>query len=113
MDRKIELDRKIGRHLDRRQFLARAGSTLGAVCSLPLPTAGAEQRRLKIGHTGITWNEPPQAIHDIAELGYNGYETFGDVLESWMQKGGLKAILDTNNLPLISAYCGVNLTDPA
>ena len=106
------MERTIERDLDRRQFLASVGATVGAASQIQLLAAAAEQRRLKIGHTGITWNEPPQAIHDISELGYSGYETFGDVLESWMQKGGLKAILDANNLPLISAYCGVNLTDP-
>jgi inosose dehydratase len=100
-------------NLDRRQFLSSVGATLAAASTLPLCASAAQQRRLKIGHTGITWNEPTQAIHDIAALGYSGYETFGDVLESWMPKGGLKPVLDANNLPLISAYCGVNLTEPA
>jgi inosose dehydratase len=100
-------------NINRRRFLGSVGAALAAASQLPLSASGAEKRRLKIGHTGITWNEPTQAIHDIAELGYSGYETFGDVLESWMPKGGLKPILDANNLPLISAYCGVNLTDPA
>jgi inosose dehydratase len=103
------MNRKIGR----REFFGALAAGLAVGSQISRPASGAEKRRLKIGHTGITWNEPPQAIHDIAELGYSGYETFGDVLESWMEKGGLKAILDANNLPLISAYCGVNLTDPA
>ena len=47
-----------------------------------------------------------------ASLGYMGYETFGEVLEAWEPKGGLKPVLDENHLPLISAYCNVNLTDP-
>jgi inosose dehydratase len=89
------------------------GLTFGLASQVPSLVSAAPSRRLKIGHTGITWREPPQAIHDIAELGYNGFETFGDVLESWEKKGGLKEILDANKLPLISAYCGVNLTDAA
>jgi len=98
--------------MDRRAFLGGLGLTLGVASQAP-SLLGAPARRLKIGHTGITWKEPPQAIHDIAALGFSGYETFGDVLETWEQKGGLKEILDANNLPLISAYCGVNLTEPA
>ena len=99
--------------IDRRGFLGRLGLTFGIASQAPSLVSGAPSRRLKIGHTGITWREPQQAIHDIAALGYNGYETFGDVLESLDQKGGLKELLDSNNLPLISAYCGVNLTDSA
>lgn len=72
-------------------------------------------RKLKVGHTGITWGFKPEdaarAIPDVGSLGYQGYESFGGVLEAWEAKGGLKAVLDANHLPLISAYCPVNLTD--
>jgi inosose dehydratase len=98
--------------IDRRSFLGGLGLTFGLASQVPSLVSAAPARRLKIGYTGITWREPPQAIHDVAELGYSGFETFGDVLESWEKKGGLKEILDANKLPLISAYCGVNLTDP-
>jgi inosose dehydratase len=99
--------------IDRREFFGRLGVALGLASQAPSVLSGAPKRRLKIGHTGITWREPQDAIHDIAELGYSGFETFGDVIESWEKKGGLKQVLDSNKLPLISAYCGVNLTDPA
>jgi inosose dehydratase len=99
--------------VNRREFLGGLGVGLGIAAQTVTPARGAPRRRLKTGHTGITWSEPPQAIHAIAALGFYGYETFGDVLETWEQKGGLKETLDTNHLPLISAYCGVNLTDPA
>ena len=93
--------------INRRTFLFRAG--LAAAFAQP-------KRRLKIGHTGITWGFKPEdaaaAIPDVASLGYQGYETFGEVLEAWQPKGGLKQVLDRNQLPLISAYCNVNLTDP-
>jgi len=96
--------------MQRRQFLG----------SLAVAGAGsrlfAAERRLKIGHTGITWgfkpDDAPGAIHDVASLGYNGYETFGEYLDAWELKGGLKAVLDAAGLPLVSAYCNVNLTDP-
>jgi inosose dehydratase len=75
------------------------------------------KRKLQIGHTGITWGfqpeDAPMAIHDVAALGYQGYESFGNVLEAWQLKGGLRKVLDENHhLPLIAAYCDVNLTDP-
>jgi inosose dehydratase len=101
----------VNHKIDRRSFLGGLGLTCGLASQVPSLVSAAPARRLKIGHTGITWREPPQAIHDVAELGYSGFETFGDVLESWEKKGGLKDILDANKLPLISAYCGVNLTD--
>jgi len=96
---------------NRREFFGSLGLALGVASQAPV-ISGAPARRLKIGHTGITWREQEDAVHDVAALGYHGYETFGDVLESWEKKGGFKQLLDSNKLPLISAYCGVNLTDP-
>jgi inosose dehydratase len=91
---------------------------LGATAAaLPSVSWSLTPRRLKVGHTGITWGfKPPdaeQAIKDVASLGFHGYESFGNVLEAWEEQGGLKRILDANRLPLHSAYCPVNLTDPA
>jgi inosose dehydratase len=98
--------------IDRRDFLRCAGLT--AAMALPAQT----KRRLKIGHTGITWGFQPEdaakTIPDVASLGYQGYESFGTVLEAWQPKGGLRKVLDDNHhLPLIAAYCDVNLTDSA
>jgi inosose dehydratase len=88
---------------------------LGIAIPVAPAAYGLESRRLKIGHTGITWGFKPEdaarAIPDVASLGYQGYESFGEVLEAWEPKGGLKRVLDENRLPLISAYCNVNLTD--
>lgn len=99
--------------LDRRSFLR----GMGAALALPAAVFSAPARRLKIGHTGITWGYKPddaeQAIHDVGSLGYYGYESFGEVIEAWEAKGGIRRLLDAANLPLISAYCNVNLTDQA
>lgn len=99
--------------MDRRCFLMGGTVALGLAGS----ACAAPARRLRVGHTGITWGYKPEdaarAIPDVASLGYQGYETFGEVLDAWKPKGGLKTILDENNLPLISAYCNVNLTDPS
>src|SRR5262249_35945812 len=81
----------------------------------PPSYANVKQRNIQLGHTGITWpnTEIDQAIQAVASLGFYGFETFGDVLTKWEEKGGgLGAVLEQNQIPLISAYCTVNLTDP-
>src|SRR5258708_38715971 len=96
--------------LNRRDFAKGAVGMVGAAVSLD--AASPVRRNVKIGHTGITWgNNIEQAIQDIASLGYYGFETFGDVIESWETKGGLGHVLQANDLPLISAYCNANLVD--
>ncbi len=99
--------------MNRRGFVASLGAALG----LAGTAWGAPKRRLKVGHTGITWGYKPedaeQAIHDVGSLGYQGYESFGEVIEAWEAKGGIQRLLDAANVPLISAYCNVNLIDPA
>lgn len=101
--------------LDRRGFAKALALGLAGAAAQPL--LGQPRRRLKAGHTGITWGFNPadaeQAIKDTASLGFHGYESFGNVLEAWESKGGLDALLKAANLPLRSAYCPVNLTDPA
>jgi inosose dehydratase len=99
--------------IDRRRFLTGVGLVLSAAAN----GQSQPRRKLKIGHTGITWGFKPEdaeaAIRDVGSLGFLGYETFGEVLEAWEPKGGLKVVLAENRLPLISAYCNVNLTEPA
>jgi len=76
--------------------------------------SAATARPLKIGHTGITWGDDIEtAITDVSKLGFYGFETFGNVLEKWEMQGGLRRVLDSHNLPLVSAYCSFNLTDPS
>ena len=96
--------------INRRKFVNVAAVGAGAL------TLSAQTRHFNIVHTGITWGFQPadaeQAIKDVAGLGYHGYESFGNVLESWEAKGGLDKILSAANLGLRSAYCPVTLTDP-
>ena len=87
-----------------------------------------------IGHTGLTWIplgggpgagprpavDPmvdPQyveaAVRDMAGLGFYGIELFGNQIEAMEAHGGLGVMLEKYNLPLISAYCGANLSVPA
>lgn len=102
-----------------------------SMAAATLATA-APKLSLHIGHTGLTWiplgggpgprpaippMQDPQyaeaAIHDIAALGFYGIELFGDQIEAMEAKSGVGAVLEQNHLPLISAYCNTNLTDPA
>jgi inosose dehydratase len=96
---------------DRRTFLRVAG----AVLSSSALASAQPKRKLKIGHTGITWGykaeDAETAIKEVGSLGFQGYETFGEYLDAWELKGGLKPILDAAGVPLVSAYCNVNLTD--
>ncbi len=82
--------------MNRREFTTVVTMGLGAVALSDLQ-AQAPTRRLKIGHTGITWGFAPrdaeQAIKDVASLGYHGYESFGNVLETWEATGGLDKLL--------------------
>jgi inosose dehydratase len=102
---------------DRRSFTKTLALGL-AGAAIP-GAAGLAQAKKKLlpGHTGITWGFSPadaeRAIADVASLGFHGYESFGNVLEAWESKGGLDKLLTAARLPLRSAYCPVNLTDPA
>jgi inosose dehydratase len=102
------------RSLDRRTFAKTLA--LGIAGAAVAPISAQKARRLKVGHTGITWGFAPadaeRAISDASSLGFHGYESFGNVLEAWESKGGLDKILGSAKLPLQSAYCPVNLTEP-
>src|SRR5581483_8644098 len=79
-------------------------------------------RNLKIGHTCITWGTFPRgpeasatlepAVKDIATLGYNGFETFPEVLEDWDKRDALQPLIDKYKLPVTSGYIRINVTDP-
>jgi inosose dehydratase len=72
-------------------------------------------RNISIGYTGITWmnSQVEDAIRSVGKLGFNGFETFGDVLDTWEPKGGLESVLSQSKIPLVSGYCTLNLVDPA
>jgi inosose dehydratase len=101
--------------INRRDFTKAIAAGVTAA-ALPVSLFAATKRNIKIGHTGITWSnaEITTAISDIASQGFYGFETFGEVFDKWeSQPGGLGEVLQAHQLPLISAYCGMNLTDPA
>jgi inosose dehydratase len=100
--------------LRRRNLL---GGAAACLVSAALPgSALAQPRRLRIGHTGITWGYAPQnaeqAIADVGRLGFHGFESFGSVIEYWEARGGIGRLLEAAGVPLVGAYCPMILTDP-
>lgn len=103
--------------MNRRTFVKSAAALgLGSLVTAPA-WAQTPVRKLKVGHTGITWgygaDKAPAAIKDVAAAGYHAFESFGNILEHWSTRGGLEQFLVPANLPLVSAYCPTNLTDPS
>jgi inosose dehydratase len=99
-------------NVNRRGFLKLAALGV-ATAALPPVLSAKKKRNIKVGHTGITWpSDVAQAITDTGDLGFYGFETFGDVLTKWESQGGLEPMLAQHHLPLISGYCTVNLIDP-
>ncbi|MEO8373313.1 MAG: sugar phosphate isomerase/epimerase [Candidatus Solibacter sp.] len=100
----------------RREWLKSAGAAIGAACLGGPLAEGAPARKLKIGITSINWGFRPDdaepGIREAAQLGYQGYEVFGDSLDPLEAKGGLKAILQRHNFPMPSGYLNINLHDP-
>ena len=52
-------------------------------------------------------------MRDMSELGYKGFETFGEVVEDWDKKGTLEKLIAQYKIPLISAYSTLNVIDPS
>jgi inosose dehydratase len=74
----------------------------------------AGERKVKIGHTGITWknDEIGDAAKYLAKLGFSGLEAFASVIAG-MEKDGTAELCAELRLPIVSAYCSLNLVDPA
>ena len=126
--------------IDRRNFLKAAGLT--AALASPLASLAQRKRNVKIGHTGITWVAPPasrppvsngvpppgrgtggprrvdpayigQIFKDISSLGFYGLELFSWQIQGMEENGGVAPLIEKYKLPLISAYGGPDLLDPA
>ncbi len=100
--------------MTRRDFAKTVAAGFAAAV-LPTELFASKRRKIKIGHTGITWqnSDIAQAIDDVSSQGFYGFETFGEVFDMWESTpGALGGVLQAHQLPLISAYCNVNLTEP-
>jgi inosose dehydratase len=77
-------------------------------------------KQLRIGCTALVWGVFPRApepletaVKEMSELGYKGFETFGQVVEDWDKKGTLEKLISQYKIPLISAYAPLNVIDPS
>ncbi|MEI9946270.1 MAG: sugar phosphate isomerase/epimerase [Chitinophagaceae bacterium] len=106
-------------NFNRREFIKLTGAA--GISSLLIPSLAADEMAKKksaIGSTFILWgygvNNLEPALKDISQLGFHAFETFGDVIEQWEKnKGGFQELISKYNLPLVSAFCGTDVLDPA
>ena len=123
---------------DRRDFLKAAG--FSTALGWALPGIAQRKRNIKIGHTGITWVQPPSPrpasaagalppgrgaggprrvdpayiegiFKDVSGLGFYGLELFTFQIQGMEESGGMAPLVEKYKLPLISAYGGPNLLD--
>ena len=92
-----------------------AATPQSTAANTPQSTAA---KQLRIGCTSLVWGVFPRApepletaVRDMAELGYKGFETFGQVLEDWDKKGTLEGLIAKYKIPLIAAYAPLNVID--
>ena len=109
----------------RREFLKGVAVSAGAVCASPLEAFAKKvsAKKLRIGHTCITWNTFHSssgddatldlAMKDIAAEGFWYFETFPEVLDNWDQRGKLEPLIAEYRLPLLSGYITGDLIDPS
>src|SRR3954467_10660903 len=109
--------------MNRREFTKALAIGVSAMAAAPLWAADAPARKLKIGHTGITWGVFPfnpkrpdsdakleDFVRAVASQGFtNGFECFPQNLEAWDAKGALADLIAKYKLPLTSAYFSPNV----
>ncbi len=102
----------------RRDLVRTLAIGLGAA-ALPLARAQAV-KKVKIGVSTLAWNVSPnstdnfeQALKDISELGYSGFETVSPMIEAFDANGAMTRLMDKYHISLKAGYLGTNVTDPA
>jgi inosose dehydratase len=104
--------------LNRRDFARAAAIGLGAAA---LPVLRSQMpKKVKIGVSTLAWNVNPkspetfeQALQDISELGYSGFETVNPMIEALDENGMLARLMDKYHISMKAGYLGTNATDPA
>jgi inosose dehydratase len=106
--------------MNRRNFTETVLAGAGALALPQLPAA--PPRKLRIGHTCITWGSFVRpgaeatietALKDISAEGFWSFETFPELLETLDQKDQLTPLIEKYGIPVRSGYITVNLIDPA
>ena len=106
--------------MNRRQFLV-DGTALAAAIAGGRQTAealgidGPRLPRIRFGCAAITWGgNDPQAIDDIADLGFGGIQLRDSAVRRWGEKPDeLKALLAARKLTLVALSSGSVTLDPA
>src|SRR5689334_12002009 len=100
------------RLIDRRQFFREGGLLTALVCSRPETWGALGASRtaaaIRFGCAAITWGgNDPQAIDDIAELGFTGIQLRDSAVRRWGEKPDeLKALLAARKLTLVALSSG-------
>lgn len=109
----------------RRNVVKTLALTVGAACvhSSDVFAKSGNRKKMKIGHTCITWRTFPAktgndqtldlALKDISAEGFWYFETFPEVIDDWDQRGLLAPLIERNGVPLLSGYITGNLIDPS
>ena len=104
--------------IDRRDFVRGVALGLGAA-ALPVLSAQAA-KKIKIGVSTLAWNVNPnstdnfeQALKDISELGYSGFETVSPMIEALDANGTMSRLMEKYHISMKAGYLGTNVTDPA
>src|SRR6185312_13920446 len=110
----------------RRDFMKGLAFTMGAAfTNVPESFAKAKpKKKLKIGHTCITWRTfPPKpgshdetlnvALKDISAEGFWNFETFTQDITDWDERNMLAPLIHQDRVPLLSAYTAVDVLNPA
>jgi inosose dehydratase len=113
--------------LDRRDFAKAVALGLGVAAAIPAlkgqqngQAAPTGPKNVKIGVSTLAWNVNTttvdtfeDALRDISELGYSGYETVSGILEAYDANGMLPKLMDKYHITLKAGYLGTNVTDPS
>jgi len=105
--------------MDRRRFLvdgmAVAALAFGQRTVRRVPPNASSAAKLRFGYAAITWGgNDPQAIDDIASLGYTGIQLRDSAVKRWGDKpDALKALLAENKLTFVALSSGSVTLDPA
>ena len=107
----------MGAHMRRREFLTRGAGLASALVAgrrirAAVPNVSS---RVRFGYAAITWGgNDPQAIDDIAALGYRGIQLRDAAVKRWGERPEeLRALLADRKLTLVALSSGTMPLDPA
>src|SRR4051812_19711814 len=102
--------------IDRRDFTRLVALGLGANAAPAIRAQPA--KKIKIGVSTLAWNVNPnstdtfeQALKDISELGYSGFETVSPMIEALDANGVLSRLMEKYRISMKAGYLGTNVTD--